>query len=319
VTERTRSDLPPPFPLLSTLVALALSAGTAAAAPVVGFIEEFPGTSTASWSGGTPFSNPGTGGYLGAGDGYLELSQSVPSDFGVKAGEALGPEYVGNWTAAGITKVRVWMNDVGADDAFEMHFAIGNGDRFSPTANFWQYNVFLHPPLHAWGMYDVDLTSGANWTQLLGTGTFANALTVVDRILIRHDLAPYLPLPNHPDFIAGDVGIDHLLLTNGLVGVEPPGPVAVHPVELAPPYPNPARGPVTVVVRSPDAGAIQIQVLDAAGRSVRRATLSDAGNGPRTWLWDGLDEGGRRAPAGLYRVRASGASGGMSRPVVRVD
>ena len=301
------------------LAALAICAGRATAVPVVGFIEEFPGTSTASWSGGTPFSNPGTGGFLGAGDGYLLLENPAASDFGAKAGEALGPEYVGNWTTAGITRVRIWINDVGADDPLEMHFSLGNGDRLSPTANFWQYNVGFLPPLHAWGVYDVDLTSGVDWTRLLGTGTFANALTIVDRVLIRHDLAPFLPIPQHPDLIAADAGIDHILLTNGLVNVDPLTPVAVRPVELAPPYPNPARGPVSLVVRAADAGPVQIQIVDAAGRSVRRAALAAAGTGPRTWLWDGQDDRGRRVPAGLYRVRAFGASGGMSRPIVRVD
>ena len=43
-----------------------------AAAPALGFREDFPGVSTSSWSGGAPFSNPGTGGVGGA-DGYLEV------------------------------------------------------------------------------------------------------------------------------------------------------------------------------------------------------------------------------------------------------
>jgi flagellar hook assembly protein FlgD len=74
-----------------------------------------------------------------------------------------------------------------------------------------------------------------------------------------------------------------------------------------------------VVVRAADAGPIQIQIVDAAGRSVRRAALAEAGNGPRTWLWDGQDDRGRPVPAGYYRVRAFGASGGMSRPIARVN
>jgi len=302
--------------VLLALVALAIDAGHAPAAPVVGFIEEFPGTSTSSWSGGTLFSNPGSGGFLGASDGYLLLEAGLPANFGAASS---GLEYQGNWTAAGITQVRVWINDVGADDPLEMHFSVGNGNRASPDSNFWQYDVGFLPPLHAWGEYVVDLTSGANWTQLLGTGTFATALTVVDRVHLRHDLAPYQRIPIPPDPIAADAGIDHLLLTTGLVGVEPLPPFVTHPVELAPPYPNPSRGPVSVVVRAADAGPIEIQIVDAAGRSVRRAALAEAGSGPRTWLWDGQDDRGRPVPAGYYRVRAFGASGGMSRPIVRVD
>ena len=57
----------------------------------------------------------------------------------------------------------------------------------------------------------MNLGSASNFTQTIGTGTFQSALENVDRIQIRHDLAPYLQAP---DKILGDVGIDNLLLTN---------------------------------------------------------------------------------------------------------
>jgi hypothetical protein len=232
----------------------------------------------------------------------------------------LGAEYVGNWTAAGVTQVRMWLNDVGADDALEIHLSIGDGNQGSGTRNFWQHDAGFIPPLNAWGEYVVNLTSGgAGWTRLLGTGTFPVALTVVDRLHIRHDLEPYLPIPSPPNQIQGDVGVDHVLLTNGLVGVNPSDPRVTHPVELAPPYPNPSRGPVSVALRAADAGPVAIEIVDVAGRSVRRAQLADAGSSARIWLWDGLDDAGRRVPAGYYRVRAVGPSGGMSRPIVRIE
>jgi hypothetical protein len=296
---------------LLALAAAALGPARARANPVLGFIEEFPGTSTASWSGGTPFSNPGAGGYLGPADGYLLLENSTAVAFGTRAD---GAEYTGDWTAAGITQIRVWLDDVGADDPLEMHLSIGNG-----ALNFWQYNVGFLPPLHAWGEYVVDLSSGANWTQTVGAGSFASALTNVDRVHLRHDPPPFAMPPHQPDGIAADVGIDHLLLTNGLVGVESFEPAVLHPVELAPPCPNPSRGAVSLTVRAADAGPIRIEIVDVTGRSVRREQLAAAGSGPRTWLWDGRDAAGRRAPAGYYRVRVTGASGGMSRPLVRVN
>ena len=300
--------------VLVVLATIALGAGPAAAAPVVGFIEEFPGTSTGTWSGGTPSSNPGTGGYLGGGDGFLLLEQTFPNQLGNRAS---GSDYVGDWTAAGITRIQVWMNDVGADDELEMHLLIGRGDQ-TAAANFWQYNVGFLPPHQSWGIYVVDLAASDQFTQLQGSGTFAAALADVDRILIRHDLAPYLPHPNPPDAIAADLGIDHVLLTNGLVDVAPTAPAPVHPVELAPPWPNPSQGPVTIAMRAGDSGPIQIQIVDVAGRRVRTAQIANPGGGPHTWLWDGRDDAGRRVPAGHYRVRAFGASGGMSRPITRI-
>jgi hypothetical protein len=57
-----------------------------------------------------------------------------------------------------------------------------------PSPHQYPHNI---PPLNAWGEYVVSLTGGGvGWTRLLGTGTFANALTVVDRVHVRHDLRP---------------------------------------------------------------------------------------------------------------------------------
>ena len=101
--------------------------------------------------------------------------------------------------------MKLSLNDVNADEPLEIHFAIGNG------ANLWQYNAGFSPPEHAWQEFTVNLGSASNFTQTIGTGTFQSALENVDRIQIRHDLAPYMQAP---DKILGDVGIDNLLLTN---------------------------------------------------------------------------------------------------------
>jgi flagellar hook capping protein FlgD len=299
------------FAAFAAVAALALAPARGFADPVLGFIEEFPGVSTSTWSGGTPFSNPGAGGYLGPSDGFLQLENQTPFALGTRS---FGEEYQGNWTTAGVTQVRVWLNDVGADDPLDMHFALGNGN-----LNFWESNFGFSPPLHHWGEFVVDLTNAGNWTRILGSGTFPAALATVDRVHIRHDPPPPAMIPNQPDPIAADVGIDHLLLTNGLVGVDGNDARVVHPVELALPYPNPSRGPVSFAVRAPDAGAIRIEIVDVTGRIVRVVDLAAAGTAPRTWLWDGRDDQGRRTAAGYYRVRATGPSGGMSQPLVRVN
>lgn len=296
---------------LSALGTLAALAVPVRANPVLGFREPFTSTTT-SWSGGTPFSNPGAGGLFGSSDGYLLLESGTAGNFGTAS---FGTEYSGDWTAAGVTQVRLWLDDVGAAEPFEIHFGIGDGNN-----NFWQYNVGFIPPLHAWGEFVVDLTSAANFTQTRGPGSFASALQTVDRIRLRHDRAPYLPIPNPPDPIAGDLGIDQILLTDGLVGVDPAtDPVARRAIELAPPVPNPSRGPVTLTLRESAPGPITFEIVDVAGRSVRRFVLSEAGGGPRSWTWDGLDDRGQRVPPGVYRARVCSAAGGTSRPLVRVN
>jgi hypothetical protein len=295
------------------LVLMTLLAGTADAAPTLGFIEHFPGTSTGSWSNiSTVLSNPGTGGVNGAGDGYLVISSGSPVNLGAMSN---GGEYVGNWTAAGITQVSLWLNDIGAADPLEIHFGIG--DAREGSGNFWQYNVGFIPPLQSWAQFTVDLNSSSAFTQIINTtgGTFADALANVQRILVRHDLAPYVKDPNT---LAGDYGLDEILLTQGTTaGVDLPTAGALRPVQLAPPQPNPSRGPVAFALESDGAEQIRIEIVDVMGRVLRHSTLAAAA-GPRIWTWDGADDSGARVAPGYYRVRAFSASGGTSRPFVRL-
>lgn len=300
---------------LPATLAIVLSwTATAGAAPTLGFVENWPGISTTSWGGGTLLSNPGSGGVSGPGDGFLLMDNGpFPAQLGARSD---GPEYAGNWSAAGITQVRLWLNDVNAPDALEIHFSLGRAPLFPDPGNFWQYNVGFIPPPRQWEEFVVDLSSPMNWTQIIGTGSFADALTSVTRIHVRHDQAPFI---KSPDFAAGDVGMDHLLLTNGLVSVEPERRVAVgRPVELAPPAPNPSRGPVAFALESFESGPVHLQVVDAGGRLVRQAELPDGNAGARLWNWDGTDDHGHRVAPGYYRIRAWGASGGTSRPFIRV-
>jgi hypothetical protein len=113
--------------------------------------------------------------------------------------------------------------------------------------------------------------------------------------------------------------MDHLLLTNGIVGVEPERRTVMQPVQLAAPVPNPSRGPVALALQVFDGGAVRVDVVDAAGRRVRSAELAAGGSVQRVWTWDGLDDSGRAVPAGYYRVRATSPSGGTSRGLVRVN
>jgi FlgD Ig-like domain len=279
----------------------------AVAQPTLGFMQEWPGDTLHGWGGGSVTVNPGTGGRLGAGDGYLRVSTTFPVQLGTVC---FCPEFAGNWQAAGITHVRLWLDDVDDDQALEMHFGIGT------NGNFWQYNTGFIPPEHQWGQFDVDLSSASGFTRIIGsTGTFDAALQNVDRLLIRHDRPPFMMFP---DSIQADVGIDGLLLTHTPLDVSPLEPVAGRPVELAPPFPNPARGPITFSFRSFDGGPVRLEVVDVSGRSVRRVELEAAPPGPRLWLWDGRDGTGHPVPAGSYRVRAVGEMGGTSRPLVRL-
>jgi hypothetical protein len=301
--------------LCAWIVGAILCAAPAGAAPTLGFIENWTGVSTDGWGGGSAATNPGAGGLGGAGDGFLMVTNATLGNFGTQSS---GPEYTGDWVAAGITFVHVWLNDVGTPNSFEIHFSIGRPrgtQGVSDLGNFWQYNIGFIPPSNQWKEFVVDLTNSGDWTQLFGTGTFTNALQTAGRIHLRHDHAPFI---SSPDPAAGDLGIDHLMLSDAAAAVGP-GTGSVGPaVELAAPQPNPSRGPVALAMTSPDGGPIHIQILDATGRMIRTAELPPGSAGARRWTWDGADDGGRLTAPGVYRVRAFGASGGMSRPLVRV-
>jgi hypothetical protein len=304
------------FVLFPAVLALFAAASDCGAAPQPGYRESFTAVGLSGWQSGLLLSNPGTGGVSGAGDGYLLISQpGLPGNFGAYGAT---PPYAGDWTAAGITKVTLWLNDVGNSDNMEIHFSIGNGASF--PKNFWQYNVGFIPPHGRWASFTVDLAATASFTRIQGSGTFAAALASVDRIHVRHDLAPYV-LDLSPDPIAGDVGLDEIFLfASGAADVGPGGrPAVARPLLLAAPAPNPSRGPVTLRMETFDDGPVSVEVVDVTGRAIRRARLPGGVTGARAWTWDGADGAGRSVAAGIYRVRATGSSGGMSQPLIRVQ
>lgn len=196
----------------SMFASLAARPCFAGGGPTAGFIEEWSDGTDRLWGGGSAsYSNPGTGGYLGVGDGYLVVS-TLPS--GGKLGTfKVGSEYVGDWTAAGIRSVKVWLNDVNTDDDLEIHFSIG-----SEHTNFWQYNEGFRPPHGAWAQFVVDLTDSTKFTPIFGPTSFELALSNVSRIHFRHDVAPF---EQAPDDVLGDVGIDHLELSDETVPTVP--------------------------------------------------------------------------------------------------
>lgn len=295
---------------VSCLSTFVLPPSIAHAAPTLGFLESWPGTSTQGWGGGAAYSNPGTGGVNGAADGFLRSSTAGPEPAGTFLGtQNAAPEYSGNWTAAGITQVKLWLKDIGATDPLEVHFALGD----VTTSNFWQYNVGFIPSASNWTQFTVDLTSASSFTKTLGApgGSLALALQNVNRVLIRHDHAPYVQTP---DAIAADVGLDELLLTSGTAGVDGPAPGASRALALAAPFPNPARGVVSFALETFAPERVTLQVVDVSGRVVFEDHLLVSGR--TQWNWGGRLRSGLQAAPGSYRLRAFGPSGGMSRPFV---
>ena len=92
----------------------------------------------------------------------------------------------------------------------------------------------------------------------------------------------------------------------GWVGVEEPGPppAGTH-ARLLPPHPNPFNPRTRLRYELGRAGEVELHVLDAGGRSVRRLFAGRLDAGPGFFTWDGRNDEGQRLPSGLYLARLS--------------
>lgn len=279
--------------LLALLLLELTRAATSHAGPTFGFLEDFSDSTTAGFIGGAMLSNPGTGGADGAGDGYLAIARPDTAPGNLGAFNA-GPDYTGNYIAAGVGKVVFQLNDVEADQAFEIHLSIGNG------GNFWQYNVGFSPPEQSWAEFEVDLTDSLNFTQTIGTANYTLALTSVDRLHLRHDLAPYIL---SPDPIGGQVGVDDILLTAEPTSVpNASSPAAVRPF-LLPARPNPARSHTVIAADFDRPSEVRLRIVSAAGRIVRELYYGGVDSGSHVFPWDGRDDRGAEVGAGVYLIQ----------------
>jgi hypothetical protein len=170
----------------------------AARAATPGFVEDFT-TGTGGFGGGSTVLQVTSGGVGGTGDPYLEVSNAFPSRLGTFS---QAPDLTGDLPADGVTGYSFWLRDTGADDALEIHVGVG-----IPFSNFWQSLQGFTPPDGTWQQFSVDLTDSSQWIQIIGSGSFADALAGSTNLLFRHDLAPYM---QEPDMVAADFGLDRI-------------------------------------------------------------------------------------------------------------
>jgi hypothetical protein len=277
-------------------LALAARAGSALAGPTFGFVEDFaPADTTAGFVGGAQLSNPGTGGVGGAGDGFLRIARPGPLPGNLGCFNA-GPDYAGDYIAAGVTNVVFWLNDVETDEPLEIHLGIGT------NGNFWQYNTGFSPPENGWARFEVNLADSANFTQTISFpgGSYTLALQTADRLHWRHDLPPFI---QQPDPIVGQAGLDRIFLTNAAgsaVGDGAPGAGAV--IRLAA-WPNPARPATRIAAALHQPAAARLRIVSVSGRVLRELFSGPLAAGTHTFPWDGRDARGAEVAAGVYFIQ----------------
>jgi hypothetical protein len=264
------------------------------AGPTLGFTEDFaPPDTTAGFMSQAQLSNPGTGGVDGAGDGYLRIAREPLA--GRLGANNPGPDYAGDYIAAGVTRVLFWLNDVESDEDLEIHLSVGN------QGNLWQSNIGHIPPEGSWAMFEVDLGDSASFTQTrnLPGGSYTLALREATRLLWRHDLPPFGQSPN---LISGQVGLDKILLTNeanAVVELPAPRPSLF---TLLPARPNPAAPNTVIGATLIEPARVRVSVVSVAGRVVRELHSGALGTGTHAFPWDGRDAQGANVSPGVYFI-----------------
>jgi uncharacterized membrane protein len=92
--------------------------------------------------------------------------------------------------------------------------------------------------------------------------------------------------------------------------------IGVFGLSLGAATPNPAPGGTSLAYRLPTAQTVQITVHDLRGRLVRTLLDGSSADGEHVVQWDGKDNRGGRAPAGVYFVNLKTRQGSQTRRLV---
>jgi hypothetical protein len=74
-------------------------------------------------------------------------------------------------------------------------------------------------------------------------------------------------------------------------------------------FPNPTTGATSFRFATARPGGVQAEIYDVRGRRVRSLATPSAATGAQEIRWDGRDDAGRTAPAGIYFARVRTADG----------
>ncbi|MGH2570479.1 MAG: FlgD immunoglobulin-like domain containing protein [bacterium] len=121
-------------------------------------------------------------------------------------------------------------------------------------------------------------------------------------------------LPLDPDGTIADLG--PFFFEQSGVGV--PGTGGAGTLAGLASAPNPFRATTTVRFDLAREARVTVEIVDVAGRLVRRWADASFGAGRRTVSWDGRDEDGRAVASGVYLIMVRAGDEAWSAPVVRL-
>jgi len=83
--------------------------------------------------------------------------------------------------------------------------------------------------------------------------------------------------------------------------------------------PSPFRGRTTVAYELAQPGSVEATVYSVTGSRIRKLMRGEQAAGPNRVTWDGHDEDGRVAPAGLYILRLEMAGTRLHQRLIKLD
>lgn len=196
------------------VVAMLGGATSAAAAPMLGLIDTFEDGTTQGWTVNlaemavhpAPPSNV-TGGQGGADDNYLLVQSLGGQGPGSKLSVGnLDPRWTGDFTAAGVTVIRMDAINLGQTD---LYLRFGFEDpMFAPPTNIAFTEAILLPVGSGWQTLRFHVRPGDLTAAL---GSVATVLSNTTAVRLYHSPTPNFPNPVFPvPSIAAQLGIDNL-------------------------------------------------------------------------------------------------------------
>ena len=126
--------------------------------------------------------------------------------------------------------------------------------------------------------------------------------------VIQHNRNPFV---DHPEFVA------LIWDSTSVTGVGDGAPRAA--LTLGPGTPNPFHARTAIAYTLPERARVSLAIYDLAGRRVRTLASGIAAPGGHQAEWDGRDEAGAAAGAGLYFCRLTAGAASVTRRLARVD
>lgn len=169
-----------------------------AAAITLNQVDDFQSGTLQGWHSMAAPTNVATGGPAGTGDRFLRVSRTTLGNLGANN----TAQWIGNYSAAGVERLRFDLNNLGA---YPLALRIS---LFGPTATWSSTDEVILPPESGWVTVFFELDADS-LTSTQGSGTLASTLANVSTLLIRHDPDPISP-SGESNPVIGTLGIDNV-------------------------------------------------------------------------------------------------------------